>query len=405
VSPVITGQQSMGDFVVVVLGDIGRSPRMQNHSLALSKISGSTVHIVGYNESPIFKELQDAPNVKVHGIRPFPKLPRVLFPLYAPLKILWLFIQLIKLIFTLPKFYVLLAQNPPSVPSIPFCWILTRLKGKRFVIDWHNFGYTLLEAHKTNHIIVRIAKYLEFFFGRAADAHITVTEALRGALRDRGIMSEVVYDRPNDLFKPCKEARSEFAQRLKIDANDIWLISSTSWTPDEQIEMILVAAEAIEEDLKKHNIHLTIIITGKGPGRRSFECEVRTRHFTNISWIFEFFEKYEDYARFLGCCDIGASFHVSSSGLDLPMKGLDMIGAGLPLISVSYRCITELVNEGINGVLFRDGEELGNVLRKLIVTKEIDLRKLAEGSVESSKVKWEEIWRCKAEPVLFDGKK
>ena len=53
----------MPNYVVVVLGDIGRSPRMQNHSVCLSKLPDANVHIVGYYETPLFKELSEAKNV------------------------------------------------------------------------------------------------------------------------------------------------------------------------------------------------------------------------------------------------------------------------------------------------------------------------------------------------------
>ena len=120
-----------------------------------------------------------------------------------------------------------------------------------------------------------------------------------------------------------------------------------------------------------------------------------------MSFNFLFLDKYEDYASLLGCCDIGVSLHVSSSGVDLPMKGLDMIGAGLPLLSVKYQCITELVDEGSNGLLFTDGEDLARVLKNLLITRELSIAKLKEGSIASSKQKWDDVWDTCARPVLL----
>jgi beta-1,4-mannosyltransferase len=83
------------------------------------------------------------------------------------------------------------------------------------------------------------------------------------------------------------------------------------------------------------------------------------------------------------------------------MKGLDMIGAGLPLLSVAYQCIAELVDDGVNGILFRDGQELAGILRRLIVTKEIGIRQLREGAMRSGAKRWDETWEEAARPVLF----
>lgn len=388
----------MPEYVVVVLGDLGRSPRMQNHAVCLSKLPNSRVHLVGYNESPLFAELQNNDKIVIHPIKPFWNLPRYLFPVYAPLKILWLLFQLMLLIFTLPSFELVLAQNPPTIPTLPFCWLLRLIKGKRFVIDWHNLGWSILKCNKSKGW--RVLKFLEYITGRWSDGNITVTNALQAHLRENRIESAVVYDKPSDLFKPTRGSRSKFAKKLEIEESSIWIMSSTSWTPDEEVEMILRASDILDKELSAAKKTITFIISGKGPNKRAFESEVKGRNYINIDFRFPFLP-YEEYAELLGSCDAGVSLHYSSSGFDLPMKGLDMIGAGLPLLSVRYSCIDELVKEGENGLLFKDAEELANVIRACFIEKSLDIEKIRAGSVKSGEEKWAGIWERAAKPVLI----
>lgn len=63
-------------------------------------------------------------------------------------------------------------------------WLLL-VKGRRtkVVVDWHNFGYTILAMGlRPGHPLVAIAKYYERFFGRLADEHLCVTGAMRNWL-------------------------------------------------------------------------------------------------------------------------------------------------------------------------------------------------------------------------------
>ncbi|PVU84918.1 hypothetical protein BB560_007217, partial [Smittium megazygosporum] len=95
------------------------------------------------------------------------------------------------------------------------------------------------------------------------------------------------------------------------------------------------------------------------------------------------------------CSDIGVSLHSSSSGVDLPMKIIDMFGCGLPVLARDYKCINELVEVGVNGELFKASSDLYGCLLKLFATTteaQEYQEKLRLGVQAFQNETWEQNW-------------
>ncbi|RMZ89545.1 hypothetical protein DV736_g3229, partial [Chaetothyriales sp. CBS 134916] len=281
------------------------------------------------------------------------------------------------------------------------------------IIDWHNFGWSILALKLgDSHPFVRISAHYEFFFARFADAHFAVTDAMAKQLRTRVSATSPIltlHDRPAELFQPLTETqRSMFLRRYKTVAPFFdalvygkarLLVSSTSWTADEDFSVFLQALKdysTIASSTTSQLPELLVIITGKGPLQDHYLREIdrmdkydelkRVKLYTD--WL-----SFADYAQLLGSADLGVSLHTSSSGVDLPMKVVDMFGAGLPVLGWSkFAAWPELVTEGVNGMGFSSAEQMTTILCELFASGNSQLTKLKNGAVEESRRRWQDEW-------------
>lgn len=145
------------------------------------------------------------------------------------------------------------------------------------------------------------------------------------------------------------------------------LVSSTSWTPDEDFGILLKALQQYELRAKKSANKtskqkekalpkLLVIVTGKGPLKDKYMAEIDAMQ-ESWEWVrcISLWLEAEDYPILLGqpilrlnlsiltcylcllgSADLGVCLHSSSSGLDLPMKVVDMFGCGLPVCALDF---------------------------------------------------------------------
>jgi len=113
------------------------------------------------------------------------------------------------------------------------------------------------------------------------------------------------------------------------------------------------------------------------------------------------FLPYKDYVTLLGSADIGVCLHVSSSGLDLPMKVVDMFGCNLPVCAVKYPALHELVRHDFNGMIFDNSIQLADqildLLRDFPNTPALDKMR---SNIENNSTHWDEVWSKVASPIF-----
>jgi beta-1,4-mannosyltransferase len=152
---------------------------------------------------------------------------------------------------------------------------------------------------------------------------------------------------------------------------------------------------------------LVVLCTGRGPLRDEFEGQIallRLEHtVVRTGWF-----SHQDYDRLLRSADLGLCFHRSSSGVDLPIKLLDLFAAGTPVCAVDYGpCLSERLRDGENGLLFGSSLELAVQLQRLFdhgPSSHTLLGRLRNGAMAEAAHRWEGHWQQTAWPVLGNEK-
>lgn len=356
------------------------------------------------------------------------------------------------------------------------------------IIDWHNFGYTVLGMSLGSaHPLVRFSTAYERFFAGRADGHLCVTQAMSRWLQQQwGVTATVLYDKAPPFFKETtleqqhdlmlrladvlpselsifnrrravlaerKQHEAEVAEdgqtgsggtpttgvrsRKAVAAADdrqavpmtiadkdertlftsksldgtislrpdrpALMVSSTSWTEDEDFDLLLKALIHLDAHacaMPASYPDFIVLVTGKGPLRDLYEARMSSLNLRRVHirtlWLAP-----GDYPRLIGCADMGVCLHVSTSGLDLPMKVVDLFGCGTPVCAVNFSCLGELVKHEVNGMVFDKAPDLGRQLVELFkgfpgAPSAKQIAKLRAGVQSGQGSRWHENWSANA---------
>lgn len=310
-------------------------------------------------------------------------------------------------------------QNPPSIPTFHVALIVSIVRGSKVLVDWHNYGYTILAQNTWMKPFVPVYRWYETFFGRyLCDVNLAVTDAMARQLSQKPFHIKkpihTLHDRPAEVFQPILNKKDRYnvlsrIQDTRADAKNIvdgtirLIVSSTSWTADEDFGLLLDAlttyatTPSVDTSVADAKPPILAIITGKGPQKEHYLERIKLLQDEGklpgirilTAWL-----STRDYASLLAAADLGISLHKSSSGVDLPMKVVDMFGAGLPVAAYSaFESFGELVKEGQNGCGFTTSAELADVLSRLLtIAGEDELSQLKAGAVKEGALRWDEEW-------------
>lgn len=417
--------------LVLVLGDLLQSPRMAYHCRSLARngikvelcgyIAGDTprekvkAEILGPEEDKV-QELVDLHVVK--QIKTKNKALKMLLMHWA----LWTSLsQIIKQCLkdgSRTGIDYILVQNPPSVPTfavvkaINLLWLGNRAK---LIIDWHNFGFSIMASITSNWYMIKIYEWYELYFGFNAFYHLTVTHKMKQHLVNRYGFDQnfivTMHDRPfaaaSEIPKTKQstddELITEIIELKKTHPEHRVLVTATSYTPDENLYMLVDAAKKYDSDSDSTLPSLTIVITGRGPLYDEIRDFITETKFKRVTFKQHWFSM-QNYRKILRLADLSVSLHESSSGYDLPMKILDYFSAGLPVIALDFLALDELVINGKNGVVVdRNADALATGIRKVLAVDEdgfCKLQMLQKGTQVETRMIWSQNWDQYVAPLF-----
>lgn len=131
--------------IVLVVGDIGRSPRMQFHAASLAK-NGWEVWMVGLEGSELMPEIMSYVNqgkIFVKTVKNPSKNVNRLWYFFS--KIILQTLMLFWAMVNIPSpIQFIIVQNPPSIPTFFVAQLIRIYHQCKLVIDWHNYGWSIL---------------------------------------------------------------------------------------------------------------------------------------------------------------------------------------------------------------------------------------------------------------------
>ena len=172
--------------VVITLGDLGRSPRMQYHARSLAQMRETRrVTAIGYEGEACMLGVMNSP--KVHEVRLSPiKLDGLSFipSIQALCKGVILLFNLMVTLFSLPRYDIVIIQNPPALPAIMAALIVSFMANDSLLcLDWHNLGFSMFEErHGPGHPLVSLSRFLERTLAGFCHCHICVSQTMANYL-------------------------------------------------------------------------------------------------------------------------------------------------------------------------------------------------------------------------------
>ena len=211
---------------------------------------------------------------------------------------------------------------------------------------------------------------MERYLSRYTDAIITINQEDYELVRTRGFRNRDTYKIPGiginteRLIVADEKTRCSLRREYGYDENAFILIYIAEYIERKNHRFILEALPGIVKDLP----NVKVLFAGRGVLMEQMKTLALTLH---VEGYVDFLGFRKDIGQLIALSDIGIS---ASRQEGLPMNMAEEMYAGLPVVASEDRGHKELVDNGRNGFIFKQGDTIGFVSQVLQLAKNPDMR-------------------------------
>ncbi|MFI0367183.1 glycosyltransferase family 4 protein [Actinomadura sp. 1N219] len=249
-------------------------------------------------------------------------------------------------------------------------------------------------SHSESDDFYRLTRELETRRMSEADAVVTLGEAMRAEIASRGVPGEKIFTVPNGVdgafLEPLPDP-GDLRERLGIEAGATVVGLTSSFYGYEGIDTLIDAAAL----LRDRKAPVTLLLVGDGPERGALERRAAGH---GVHAVFTGRVPMESVRRYHAILDVFAVPRRADRVCQLvtPLKPIEAMAGGIPVIASDVRALREIVESGVTGELTvpEDPEAWANCLEDLAYSPE---RRHKIGRAGREWVRAERTWRAVAD--------